>query len=94
MPWRVELVGPWGCRMETRVGRVSLVQESRFQLVEDDGRSTLFILSHAAPIEPQDLPALQRRAARIAVRCDPAPGKIACVAHSIRLLDQAPEMIR
>jgi hypothetical protein len=81
--------------METRVGRVNLVQEGRFQLVEDDGRSTLFILGHDAPLEPQDLPALQRRGTRIAVRCDPAPGKLAWVAHSIRILeDQAPEMSR
>jgi hypothetical protein len=81
--------------METRVGRVSLVQESRFQLAEDDGRSVLLILAHGAAVEPQDLPALQRAAARIAVRCEAAPGKIAHVAHSIRILDQhAPEMSR
>jgi hypothetical protein len=77
--------------METRVGRVSLVQEGRFQLVEDDGRSTLFILSHGATIEPQDLPALQRDASRVSVRCDAAPGKIAEVAHAIRILDAVPE---
>jgi hypothetical protein len=80
--------------MQTRVGHVSLVQESRFQLVEDDGRSTLFILSHAAAIDPQDLPALQRDASRIAVRCSAAPGRVAQVAHTIRILDRAPETRR
>jgi hypothetical protein len=80
--------------MQTRIGRVSLVQESRFQLVEDDGRSTLFVLSHAAAIEPQDLPALQRDSSRIAVRCDAAPGKVAQVAHAIRILDRVPETSR
>ncbi|WP_431271812.1 hypothetical protein [Dankookia sp. P2] len=80
--------------METKVGRVSLVQEGRFQLVEDDGCSTLFVLSHAAAIEPQDLPALQRDSSRIAVRCYAAPGKVAQVAHAIRVLDRAPETSR
>jgi hypothetical protein len=80
--------------MQTKIGRVSLVQESRFQLVGDDGRSTLFVLSHAASIEPQDLPALQRDSTRIAVRCDAAPGKVAQVAHAIRILDRTPEASR
>ena len=80
--------------MQTRIGRVSLVQEGRFQLVGDDGRSTLFVLSYAAAIEPQDLSALQRDSSRIEVCCDAAPGKIAQVAHAIRILDRVPETSR
>jgi hypothetical protein len=81
--------------METQTGYVTVVQEGRFQLVGENGRTTLLILSHSAAIEPQDLPALQRSGMRVAVCSRSAPGKIARVAQVIRILEgPAPEASR
>ncbi len=76
--------------MMSRVGRITLVQESRFQLLEDDGRATVFILGHRAGIEPQDLPALQGTGSRVQVESRPAPGLVAETACSIRILERGP----
>lgn len=69
--------------MPSARGIVTAVQEGRFLLVTDAGRTLRFVLSHRAAAEPQELPALQRRAAR--VRVDYSDGKhlIAGVAKRI-----------
>lgn len=74
-------------RMTIRTGRITLVQESRFQLLGEDGRATLFILAHDAAIEPQDLPALQHAQARVRVHGSPAPGLVAQVARRLDILE-------
>jgi hypothetical protein len=51
--------------MPSIVGTVLLVQESRFRLLTEDRRGETFLLSHAAPIEPQDLPPLAGRRVRM-----------------------------
>ncbi|HEX5452326.1 MAG TPA: hypothetical protein VFX06_00920 [Stellaceae bacterium] len=53
--------------MGSVAGTVNAVQEGRFQLVTDDGRVLQFMLSHRAAVEPQDLPQLQHRRARLRV---------------------------
>jgi hypothetical protein len=64
-------------------GIVTIVQEGRFRMTDDDGVSHLFILSHAASAEPQQLAALQARQARVRVRYKPAPGLIGNIATAI-----------
>jgi hypothetical protein len=64
-------------------GTVTIVQESRFQMTDDDGVSHLFILSHAASAEPEQLSALQARQARVRVHYTPAPGLIGNIASAI-----------
>jgi hypothetical protein len=46
-------------------GVVLLVQEGRLRLLTDDGRCRVFLLSHAAAIEPQDLALLPGRRVRL-----------------------------
>ena len=66
-------------------GIVTLVQESRFQLMDDQGVSHLFVLSHKAPLEPAQLIPLQKVQARVSVRYEEAPNLIALLALSIAL---------
>jgi hypothetical protein len=49
-------------------GLITIVQEGRFQMTDDDGVSRLFILSASAAAEAEQLTALQRRQARVRVR--------------------------
>ena len=69
----------------TMDGVVTLVQESRFQLTNDEGVSHLFVLSHKAPLEPAQLVPLQQSQARVTVRFEEAPNLVALLAHSIAL---------
>ncbi len=67
-------------------GTVTIVQEGRFQLSDDHGVSHLFILSHGASAEPEQLSDLQRRQARVRVRYTPARNLIGLVARSVDLI--------
>ncbi len=64
-------------------GVVTIVQESRFQLTDDHGVGHLFILGYLCGTETGQLPALQRRQARVRVSYKPAPNLIGNVAQSI-----------
>jgi hypothetical protein len=57
-------------------GLITIVQEGRFQMTDDDGVSRLFILSASAAAEAEQLTALQRRQARVRVRYKPASNLI------------------
>jgi hypothetical protein len=72
--------------MRSITGTILLAQESRFRLLTEDGRGETFLLAHDAPIEPQDLPPLVGRRARI--RFSPAPQLMAGVAHDLVLLEE------
>jgi hypothetical protein len=67
----------------TMQGVVTIVQEGRFQMTDDDGVSHLFILSPSAAAEPEQLTALQRRQARVRVRYRPASNLIGNTASAI-----------
>ena len=73
--------------MEVVEGVVTLAQESRFQLSDDEGVSHLFLLSYSASAEPSDLVGLQKRQNRVRVSFGEAPGLLARVAHRIELCD-------
>ena len=73
--------------MRTMEGVVTLVQESRFQMVDDGGVYHNFLLSHGAAAEPADLAPLQARQARVRVGYRQAPNMIARIAHRIELCD-------
>ena len=73
--------------MKTKTGVIAVVQEGRFRLVGDDGVAAHFVLGHDAPLAPQDLPALERAQARVAVRFTRSPRVIAGIAHAIEILD-------
>ena len=69
-------------RME---GVVTLVQEGRLQLTDDRGVSHLFVLGPNAAAETDQLPALQRRQARVRVRYHPAANVIGNLISTIEL---------
>ena len=53
--------------MRSIEGVVTIVQEGRFQLVDDAGVAHLFLLGHAAAADPEQLAPLQREQARVRV---------------------------
>jgi hypothetical protein len=69
-------------------GVVTIVQESRFQLTDDNGISHLFLLDRNAAAEPAQLAPLQARQARVRVTYEPARNLIGLVARSVTLLAQ------
>ncbi len=79
--------------MKRVTGIITLVQEGRFRLETDDGRPKLFMLSHSASLEPQDLPPLQRNQARVTVEYEDAADLVAGIAHEVGLADE-PRRIR
>ena len=69
----------------TMHGTVTIVQEGRFQMTDDDGVSHLFILGPWAAAETMQLDALQSRQAKIRVRYKPARNLIGNVVSAIYL---------
>ena len=70
--------------MNTTAGTITLIQEERFQLDCDDGVQRLFVLSHRAPLESDELARLKREGARVEVEYDEGPGLIVHTAHRLR----------
>ncbi len=73
--------------MHTAEGVVTIVQESRFQLVDSAGVAHLFLLGHRAAAEPEQLVPLQHRQARVRVQYRRAPGLIGRIARRVQVLD-------
>lgn len=69
--------------MKTMDGIVTIVQESRFQLTDEQGVSHLFVLGHDTLAEPDQLEPLQRQQARVRVRYSEPRNIIGLVAHSV-----------
>ena len=65
-------------------GVITLTQESRFQLLDDEGVAHQFVLAHSAALEPEQLPSLLMRRVRVSYS-DP-PGIIGHRASRIDLL--------
>jgi len=69
-------------------GVVTIVQEGRFQLVDDAGVAHLFILEYATSTDPRQLVALQREQARVRVMYRSAGHLIGHAAAKLILLDR------
>ena len=74
--------------MHSIEGIVTIVQEGRFCLTDQDGVSHQFELSHRAPAEPDQLPPLQTEQARVRVTYGLGENVIGFVARLIERLDQ------
>jgi hypothetical protein len=74
---------------KTMEGVVTIVQESRFQLMDDSGVGHLFILDHHSLAEPEQLAPLQARQARVRVHYEEPRNVIALVAKSVTELRAA-----
>jgi len=68
-------------------GVIALVQEDRFQLVADDGQRRLFLLSHTAPIELEDLQNLERSGRRVTIHYHGSDRLIAGAVEAIELAE-------
>ncbi len=66
-------------------GVVTIIQESRFQLLDDAGVGHHFVLAYNAALEPEQLASLLMRRVRVSYR--ESRGIIGHEAHSIDLLD-------
>jgi hypothetical protein len=65
-------------------GTVTLVQERRFQLVDDDGVAHLLLLAYDAKADPRALHALAQSGARVKVRLRrESEGVVALVATAL-----------
>jgi hypothetical protein len=65
-------------------GTITVIQEERFQLDCDDGIHRLFLLSHKAPLETDELARLKRDGVRVEVLYDDRPDLIAHTAYDIQ----------
>jgi hypothetical protein len=72
--------------MKSVTGIITVVAEGRFRMLGDDGAPRQFVLWHGAPLEPQDLPPLQRSQAHVRVHYEPSHRVIAGIAHDIDLV--------
>lgn len=72
--------------MQSVEGVVTIVQEGRFQLLDDNGVAHQFLLSHNAAPEPEQLPSLLQK--RVRVRYTDAANLIGHAAKRILLLDE------
>lgn len=70
----------------TRDGTITLVQERRFQLVDDGGTAHLFLLAHDAPLDALRLAPLAGSGRRVRVEYRKVPDLIAHVAQNVCLL--------
>ena len=73
--------------MRSMDGVVTIVQEGRFQMTDDDGVSHLFILRATAAAETEQLARLQSRQARVRVRYEPAANLIGNTVTAIQTAD-------
>jgi hypothetical protein len=77
-----------GAPMQLMEGIVTIVQEGRFCLTDQDGVSHHFELSHSAAAEPDQLPPLQKQQARVRVSYEPGENVIGFIATRIDRLDR------
>lgn len=64
-------------------GTIGLVQEERFQLVDDDGGAHLFILDHRCSLTPDDLLRYWRSGGRVSVEFSAAQNIMARIASHV-----------
>ncbi len=70
-------------------GRIIVVQEDRFRIVEDSGRGYLFTLSHKAGINQEDLERFRDAGTRVDVEYEGEPNLASGIAHTVEPLDSS-----
>jgi hypothetical protein len=70
--------------MAELIGRIGVVQETRFRLTTPSGQSFLLTLGHNADVDAGDLHRYQRESCDVRVEYSGEPGLSSGVAHSIR----------
>jgi hypothetical protein len=69
-------------------GIVTIVQEGRFQLTDQDGVSHGFVLSYRAALEPEQLTPLRQQQSPVQVEYRKAADVIGLLATSITAMDR------
>jgi len=79
--------------MQTRclAGRITVVQEQRFRLTSDDGRSFLFILDRKSPVQLPAVRCLKESDIPVRVEYSGEPNTGSGIAHTVRPIDELPE---
>jgi hypothetical protein len=75
--------------LKRMTGVITIVQEGRFRMEPEDGQPILLVLASSAPIEPQDLPGLQRAQARVTVAYEDSATLVAGIVHDIWLAEDS-----
>lgn len=65
-------------------GHINLIQEQRFRIILDDGRSFLLTLGQT---DVRDLVRLKQKHTRVEVAFSGEPNLASCIAHAVRPLD-------
>jgi hypothetical protein len=65
-------------------GKLSVVQEERFQLIDDHGVAHLFMVAADVSLKPADLRAILRSERAVSVEYEESPTLIARIATAIR----------
>lgn len=73
------------------VGRVILVQEERFRMVDEKGKSYLFDLSHNSSIRDKDLTDWSRTKTWLVVEYEGEPELESGIAVSVKVPENAPK---
>ncbi len=68
------------------IGRITIIQEERFRLAAEDGRSYLFTLAHNADASADDLHDFHRRGTLVAVHFRGEPDLASAVAHRVKAI--------
>jgi hypothetical protein len=74
-------------------GKLSLVQEQRFQLIDENGVAHLFIVAPGVSLKPSDLRTILHLQQRVRVKYEESPPLIAHVATSIELAKPLQETV-
>jgi hypothetical protein len=65
-------------------GHILLVQEERFRLLADSGRSYLFTLAHGASLDSEALHRFHQQHTHVTVEYEGEPDLASCVARCVR----------
>jgi hypothetical protein len=68
------------------LGKISIVQEERFRLVDGDGRALLLTMAASVPLEISDLQHFEREGTEVEVEYSGEPNVTSGVAQRIRAL--------
>jgi len=77
----------FGMHNRSLVGRITVVQEQRFRLTTDDGRSFLFILDRKSPIQLSALYRLRESHTPVRIEYSGEPNTGSGIAHVVQPID-------
>ncbi len=74
------------------MGRIILVQEDRFRMVDSTGKGYLFTLSRKAPLSQEDLQRFHNTDIRVLIEYEGEPNTSSGVAHTVEPYSEIEEV--